>query len=65
MAGDEVVQLYVRDDYTSVVTFDRELHDRLLNDVLTRTDTPPDAGLMNAVARKRARVLLDAADEWF
>lgn len=24
-AGDEVVQLYVRDDYTSVVTFDREL----------------------------------------
>lgn len=25
MAGDDVVQLYVRDDYTSVVTFDREL----------------------------------------
>ncbi|MFO1489426.1 MAG: TRAP transporter TatT component family protein [Kiritimatiellia bacterium] len=45
--------------------FDRELHDRLLNDVLTRTDTPPDAGLMNAVARKRARALLAAADEWF
>ncbi len=25
VAGDDVVQLYVRDDYTSVVTFDREL----------------------------------------
>lgn len=45
--------------------FDRELHDRMLNDVLTRTGTPPEFGLMNAVARKRAKALLAAADDWF
>ena len=37
----------------------------MLNDVLTRTGTPPDFGLMNAVARKRAKALLAAADDWF
>jgi beta-glucosidase len=26
VAGDEVVQLYLRDDYSSVTTYDKELH---------------------------------------
>jgi hypothetical protein len=46
-------------------TFDRDLHDRLLNEVLAHQTAVPEFGLMNAIAQKRARALLASADDWF
>ena len=52
------------DQYARLV-FDRSLHDRLLNEVLVAVDGPPELRLMNAVAKRRARELLDSADDYF
>ena len=52
------------DQYARLV-FDRSLHDRLLNEVLVADDDPPELRLMNAVAKRRARELLDSADDYF
>lgn len=52
------------EQYAKLV-FDRELHDRLLREVLEGGDDLPELRLMNAVARGRARELLDAADDYF
>ena len=45
--------------------FDRALHDELLNEVLAADPGAPDLTLMNAVAKRRARILLDTADAYF
>lgn len=52
------------DQYARLV-FDRPLHDRLLNDVLADDDDLPELRLMNAVAKRRARELLESADDYF
>lgn len=46
-------------------TLDRQLHDRLLREVVESADDPPGHALMNALARRKARELLRTADEWF
>lgn len=45
--------------------FDRDLHDKLLNSVLTADIQQPGLTLMNTLAKKQAKVLLESADEYF
>ena len=47
------------------LVFDRPLHDRLLNEVLSSEDDLPELRLMNAVAKRMARELLASADDYF
>ncbi len=50
--------------YTRMV-FDRELHDRLLNEVLAADPRVPEMVLQNTLAQDRARLLLATADDYF
>jgi len=45
--------------------FDRELHDNLLNEVLTSPIEGPGFTLMNVLAKERAHTLLDSANDYF
>jgi len=45
--------------------FDRELHDRLLNEVLEQDPQEPGLTLMNVIAQQRASQLLESANEFF
>jgi hypothetical protein len=47
------------------LVFDRELHDRLLNEVLAAPAQAPRLTLQNTFAKQRARALLDSADQYF
>ena len=47
------------------MVFDRELHDRLLKEVLAADPHVPGHVLVNVVARQRARELLEGADDYF
>ena len=52
------------ENYARLV-FDRELHDRLLNEVLAADPKAPGLTLINVVAQARARTLLESADDYF
>jgi hypothetical protein len=45
--------------------FDRELHDRLLDEVLAADPRQPGFTLINTIARQRAQQLKDSADDFF
>ena len=45
--------------------YKRELHDQLLKEVLASEADVPGFTLMNVLAKKQARVLLDSADDYF
>jgi hypothetical protein len=45
--------------------FDKDLHDRLLGEVLEADPVQPGMTLTNMVARQRAQALLDDSDEYF
>lgn len=45
--------------------YDRELHDRLLNEVLAADPEVPGLTLTNVLAQRDASVLLESADEYF
>jgi hypothetical protein len=47
------------------LTYDRELHDRLLNEVLAAEPRVPGYTLFNTLAQQSARDLLASADEYF
>ena len=47
------------------LVFERELHDRLLTDVLSADPDAPGLTLMNRIAQEQADALLDSADEYF
>jgi hypothetical protein len=47
------------------LVFDRDLHDRLLHEVLESDPQEPGLTLINTVAQQRAEVLLESADEYF
>lgn len=47
------------------LVFDRELHDRLLHDVLEAPTEAPGLTLFNALAKEEARELLESAEEYF
>ena len=51
--------------YYAKLMFDRDLHDRLLDDVITADGKVQDLTLSNTVAKKMARELLAQADEYF
>jgi hypothetical protein len=47
------------------LTYDRELHDRLLHEVLEADPQVPGLTLTNTLAQRQARVLLESADGYF
>jgi hypothetical protein len=47
------------------LVFDRELHDRLLEDVIAADPIVPGLTLMNVMAQQQAAQLLESADEYF
>ena len=47
------------------LVFDRELHDRLLQEVIAADKTEPGWTLANTLAQQKAQVLLQNADEFF
>jgi hypothetical protein len=47
------------------LVFDRELHDRLLGEVLAADPVEPGLTLSNVLAQEQARVLLDGSDDYF
>ena len=47
------------------LVFDRDLHDRLLNDIVNTDPKAPGFTLSNVLAQKEARELLDDADDYF
>jgi hypothetical protein len=47
------------------MVFDRELHDRLLTEVLDANPQVPELVLQNTLAQERARVLMASADDYF
>ncbi|MCP5180707.1 MAG: hypothetical protein H6993_03125 [Pseudomonadales bacterium] len=59
-----LVRVMEAENYARLV-FDRELHDQLLNSVIEAEPKAPGLTLTNIVAQKRARQLLDTADEYF
>lgn len=59
-----IVKVMLADQYSRLM-FDRELHDRLLNEVLAADVQSPGLTLMNTVAKQRAQNLLDSADDYF
>ena len=52
-------------EYYARLVYDRELHDRLLGEVLQAPVEAPGLTLMNSLAKRRARALLDSADTYF
>jgi hypothetical protein len=47
------------------LVYDRELHDRVLNEVLGADPVAPGLTLLNVMAQRDARALLESADEYF
>lgn len=45
--------------------YERELHDRLLNEVITADPVEPGNTLLNVLAQRRAKELLASADDYF
>ena len=59
MAKVEYARRYAR------ITYDRELHDRLLHEVLDADATEPGLTLSNVLAQRQAKELLASADSYF
>ncbi len=59
MAGVMFARSYAR------LVFDRPLHDRLLKEVLEADPDKPGYLLINVLARREARQLLESADDYF
>jgi tetratricopeptide (TPR) repeat protein len=59
-----LVKVYYASEYGRMV-FDRELHDRLLNEVIDAKANVPGYTLSNQLAKARAQDLLEEADEYF
>lgn len=52
-------------EYYARLVFDQELHDKLLNDVLAAKPEEPGLTLVNVLAQKRARALLESGKDYF
>jgi tetratricopeptide (TPR) repeat protein len=59
-----IIQVYYASQYARLV-FDRELHDRLLQDALSRDPYVEGLTLQNRYAQQQAERLLDSADDYF
>jgi uncharacterized protein YceK len=58
------VKVWYADSYARLL-YDRELHDRLLNDVLAADPNVPGYTLLNVLAQRNAAELLASADDYF
>ncbi len=52
-------------EYYARLIYDRELHDRLLHEVLQMPVEAPGLTLMNSLAKRRAQTLLESAEDYF
>jgi hypothetical protein len=59
MAKVEYARRYAR------ITYNRELHDRLLQEVLDANATEPGLTLSNVLAQRQAKELLGSAESYF
>ncbi len=59
-----MVKVYYAKNYARML-FDRELHDKLLNDVLSADPHAGNLTLMNVLAQQQAKNLLQSADDYF
>jgi hypothetical protein len=59
MAKVEYARRYAR------LMFDRELHDRLLQEVLAADPVYPELTLSNVLAQRQAKELLQSAEDYF
>ena len=59
-----LVKVFFAESYARLV-FNRELHDRLLGEVLAADAEQEGLTLMNTIAKEQARELLQSADEYF
>ena len=62
--ADLAAKVQFAESYARLV-FDRELHDRLLNEVGAAPAEAPGRTLQNVMAKERAKALLASADEYF
>lgn len=60
----QMARVFYAEKYARML-FDRELHDELLQQVISAETGPKDQILINALARQRAVELLDSADDYF
>lgn len=60
----QMVRVLYAQHYTRLV-FDRELHDRLVDEVLSADPVAPRLTLVNTLARQRAEQLKSSADDYF
>ena len=61
---DLMTKVLLAQEYARMV-FDRELHDRLLQEVIDADPNVPDLVLLNSMAQAQARILLAESDEYF
>ncbi len=61
---DLMTKVLLAKEYARMV-FDRELHDRLLQEVIDADPDVPDLVLLNSMAQAQARILLAESDEYF
>ena len=59
-----MVKVMYADQYARLM-FERKLHDQLLQDVMAADAKAPGLTLMNTVAKERAQLLLETADDYF
>lgn len=59
-----MVKVYYAKNYARIL-FDRELHDKLLNEVLSADPHAGNLTLMNVLAQQQAKNLLQSADDYF
>ena len=60
----QMVRVLYAEHYARLV-FDRDLHDKLLNEVLAADPHAPGLTLINVLAQQRARKLLDSGKDYF
>ena len=60
----QMVRVLYAQFYARLV-FDRELHDRLLNEVLAADPVAPRLTLINMLAKRKAKVLLESGKDYF
>ena len=59
-----MAKVFYAESYARMI-FDRELHDRLLTEVLSADPRAPGLTLMNTIAQEEARALMESSDDYF
>jgi hypothetical protein len=59
-----MVRVFYAQFYARLV-FDQQLHDRLLNEVLAADPVVPQLTLINMLAKRKAKALLESGKDYF